>query len=366
MKSLIATISLVLMFTGTTFAQLPSRTDVTSTPVPDVGHDYIHAPVETVNPANGSLSIRIGVPIPPSRGFTLPFHFAYDSNGVSYIYSKTGSGTYLGWATTQAVLGLGGATLSRGGWSFSSPMMSVQKTLFYELNDQQQYVTCDALTDYVFQDADGNRHNLGLSYFGGTGGQNSACNSAQDEERVTTAGEGPILATTSSTWTGSVNAVTVTDADGTVYQFPSHFPQPEAGICSGGCQPATWLPSTITDRNGNGLSITTGSNGSFPVTYGDSIGRTALNISGLGSVSVSGSNPYQVYWTSVTPNYTVHMNYIGGQRMCTMQGSQQNISPVSAIVLPNGQQYSFQYDPTYGTVSKITYPTGGYVRTCGP
>jgi hypothetical protein len=60
------------------------------------------------------------------------------------------------------------------------------------------------------------------------------------------------------------------------------------------------------------------------------------------------------------------MNYIGGQRMCTMQGSQQNISPVSAIVLPNGQQYSFQYDPTYGTVSKITYPTGGYVRTCGP
>jgi hypothetical protein len=36
-------------------------------------------------------------------------------------------------------------------------------------------------------------------------------------------------------------------------------------------------------------------------------------------------------------------------------------SEVSIISLPNGQQYQFSYDPTYGTLDKITYPSGGYV-----
>ena len=35
---------------------------------------------------------------------------------------------------------------------------------------------------------------------------------------------------------------------------------------------------------------------------------------------------------------------------------------ISSIQLPNGQSYQFQYDGTYGFVSKIIYPFGGYVR----
>lgn len=195
MKSIIATISLIVWFAGTTFAQIPSRTDVTSTPVPDAGHDYIHAPVETVNPANGSLSIRIGVPIPPSRGFTLPFSFAYDSNGLFYIYSKYGTGTQIGWATTHAVLGTGGATLSQGGWSFSSPMLSVEKTSFPEQDDRGNPITCYALTDYVFQDAAGNRHNLGVSYFGGNGRDETWCQYAGDIYAVADAAKVPFMLT---------------------------------------------------------------------------------------------------------------------------------------------------------------------------
>ena len=57
-------------------AQIPSVTDVTAPPTPGVGHDYIQDNVETVNPANGALSIRIGVPLPPSRGVNIPFNFA--------------------------------------------------------------------------------------------------------------------------------------------------------------------------------------------------------------------------------------------------------------------------------------------------
>src|SRR5206468_2242118 len=29
---------------------------------------------------------------------------------------------------------------------------------------------------------------------------------------------------------------------------------------------------------------------------------------------------------------------------------------------PNGKSFSFSYDPTYGLLSKVKYPTGGYIR----
>lgn len=37
-------------------------------PILGAGHDYIHMLSETVNPANGSLNIRIDVPMPKGRG----------------------------------------------------------------------------------------------------------------------------------------------------------------------------------------------------------------------------------------------------------------------------------------------------------
>jgi hypothetical protein len=54
----------------------------TSTPIQGAGHDYLKMLNETVNPANGSVSLRIQVPVPPGRRLTLPFSFAYDSNAV--------------------------------------------------------------------------------------------------------------------------------------------------------------------------------------------------------------------------------------------------------------------------------------------
>src|SRR6266581_1279772 len=65
-------------------AQIPSAGDTTSTPAAGA-HDYFHSPVETVNPANGSTSIRIAVRMPEGRQLTVPFSFAYDSNGAFYI-----------------------------------------------------------------------------------------------------------------------------------------------------------------------------------------------------------------------------------------------------------------------------------------
>ena len=67
---------------------------------------------ETVNPADGSLSVRIHVPIPKGRGLTLPFAFAYDSNGIHYpLNSSTGLPL---WATDG------------GGWNYTVPTLYSQ------------------------------------------------------------------------------------------------------------------------------------------------------------------------------------------------------------------------------------------------
>jgi hypothetical protein len=55
--------------------------NTTSTPVAGVPHDYITGLNEIVNPANGALSIRIPLPVPPQRGQNWPaYAFIYDSN----------------------------------------------------------------------------------------------------------------------------------------------------------------------------------------------------------------------------------------------------------------------------------------------
>jgi hypothetical protein len=66
----------LLAFVGFTFlasslhAQITNVTNVEATPIPGAGHDYLHMMNETVNPANGSLSVRIEVPVPKGRGLT--------------------------------------------------------------------------------------------------------------------------------------------------------------------------------------------------------------------------------------------------------------------------------------------------------
>src|SRR6185437_2864133 len=82
----------VLFLSSACWAQLPQAGDTTSPPTPGVGHDYLHSPVETVNPANGSVSIRIPVRIASGRELTIPFSIAYDSSGAFFIGEPNGGG----------------------------------------------------------------------------------------------------------------------------------------------------------------------------------------------------------------------------------------------------------------------------------
>lgn len=356
-------------------AGLPMMSDTTATPVPGVGHDYIHAPLETVNPANGSVSIRIPVQLPPARGLNIPFSIAYDSNG-SFYFGQDSNG-YLG---LHAVTGVNGVPFTSGGWSYSVPMLTFQTVNWsqtYFDNPNKSY-TCTGSQNYVFQDPEGNRHGLNLA----TGpthmpGGNSPADTCYFGR--TTGGEGGILATTTiPAWANDGPPVTVTSADGTTYNFDT--------VPAYNTQTSIYVPSTIVDRNGNSVSLSVASSfnsTSASATYSDTAGRIALSIGSFGTsadaITVSGlAQGYTVVWgKSLAPSYTIQTHDWGmpASTACATQMSTNptNTMVVSEIDLPNGQKFTFDYahndqagsspaDNPYGMLTRITYPSGGYVR----
>jgi len=92
--------------------QINNVGDDTSTPIEGAGHNYIKMLSETVNPANGSLSIRIQDPTAKARGITLPFSFNYDSNGVNHI-----GGAFQPYPQSDLT------SISQGGWPYELPLM---------------------------------------------------------------------------------------------------------------------------------------------------------------------------------------------------------------------------------------------------
>ncbi|MGA9240888.1 MAG: hypothetical protein WBW03_02770, partial [Silvibacterium sp.] len=83
---LAAIAAMVLFLTCGSVSQAQQITGIgntTSTPVPGVPHDYLTSLNEVVNPANGSVSIRIKAPTPHERGVNWPtYAFMYDSDGI--------------------------------------------------------------------------------------------------------------------------------------------------------------------------------------------------------------------------------------------------------------------------------------------
>jgi hypothetical protein len=149
-------VTLLLVSTCAIQAQVTNVTSDQQTPTQGVGHDYIRLLSETVDPSTGALSIRITVPTPNGRGLTIPFAFAYDSNGVNVPASGV-SGTVV-WQLQPANLTNTGA-LSQGGWSYALPMLNYGN----EATDDRSGETCLWTHDYVFQDSAGGRHALQLA-----------------------------------------------------------------------------------------------------------------------------------------------------------------------------------------------------------
>ncbi len=142
----------------------------------------------------------------------------------------------------------------------------------------------------------------------------------------------------------------IVDVDGTVYTFgPSDYNGPST---------TAEYPISVEDRNGNVTTIGQ-----------DTLGRAAVSWSGFGqtgnTVTVSGlPNPYTLTWGTASYNFSspneppfTQPEYCGFGS--TASGTQ---SVITAIQLPNGGEYQFSYESTFGQISQITYPTGGYVQ----
>jgi RHS repeat-associated protein len=337
--------SILFLVTQTSQSQILNVGDDTSTPIQGSGHDYIKMFSETVSPANGSVSIRVEVPTPPGRGISLPFSFAYDSNGAHHL--STDGQSFTMWPDNTAYL-------SKGGWSYSIPTLSnvfVVENVSPQPDIHPQF--CDFVKDYVFQDATGGRHSLYVAYVMSPGnvcfGHAFPVASGGDDHFRTTLG---------------TETAPVTDIAGTVYTFPSQEQDHFVGTPSGA---ASSLPSSIEDRNGNKIIVTDQNNGAF--TVADTLGRMLLSSSGFGStgntVTVSGlSTPYSITWGTASGSYSVNASLLfnpTGQCFSSFNNPG-GANAIKIITLPNGQSYQFSYDSTYGVVNKLTYPTGGYVQ----
>jgi RHS repeat-associated protein len=347
-------------------AQIANVNNLTTVPTPGTGHDYIQGINESVDPASGALSVRIGVPTPAGRGINLKFAFGYDSNGIYSPALEVFNQEYDN--ATSAVVWItnpGSYTDSPGGWSYTWPSANWTRMIgnIYAtvLGNNRLISSCTVATDYLFTDSDGTRYPLYVSN-GGAGGTPPCAGVPSEPWWNGTGGQGPILATLSQATSSQsfLGALVVTDGDGSVYQFQG----PLYGNIISSLAPMSTVASSITDRNGNFITIT--DKGSGAVSATDTMGRTIVATSGFGgssanTVTVAGTpGSYQVTWETIKASFTLATDSsVTGQ--CVPGTSSATLQVVSAITLPNGQQYTFGYDPAYGLLNSITYPSGASV-----
>ena len=378
LPAIFAVVACLVLVSPASKAQITAVTTDQAPPVPGAGHDYIHFLNETVNPASGSVSIRIQAPIPADISLKIPFAFGYDSNAAHHYVIEFSNSPW----TDNA------AYLSQGGWNYELPSLQFNLAVYSAGVGE----ICDLYDNYIVTDANGTPHQPLIAI-----PPPASCGSnTQWPTEVLTDGDGTISATTTFPSVSENNQppppLTVTDIDGTVYQFlNSGSGLHMAGTDSGrdttsfnyGAGPNTTLPNFVEDRNGNKVTIT--DNGAGKISITDDIGRQVLTTSGFGltgdSVSVAGLGaPYKTTWENEPYSFSITTDTLASTQITslttssgtcgtgtstsvvgtgTISGSQPELT---SLALPNGQSYTFQYDPVYGELSKIIYPTGAYVR----
>src|SRR5215469_6438139 len=351
-----------LVFSCHSYGQMMTVGDDTSTPLEGAGHNYIKALSESVSPANGSVSLRIEMPIPKGRGIMLPFSVEYDTNG---IVSLSAPAAFPGWYSPGSQ---GGDFLSSGGWSYDFPLLTSREWT-QTLHSGSPTVTCNFRAGYIFHDPLGGRHSLYL----GTPGYQSGSNGQVSCGSPLTGSVDPQFSghftVSPPTRTGSLlNPVKVSDNNGTTYYFPGFVSQE--------------LPARIEDRNGNLITFSSANTNSNPITVTDTLGRTVISSSGFGSGTTTISTPgqqYSVVWGTNSASYTIPVTMVKNtvppgdtNHGCQPVGTSVKVSGnvISSISLPNGQQYKFyygtnpnpSYNNSYGLLSEIDYPTGAWVR----
>src|SRR5208337_4477402 len=291
-----------VMFCASSVASAQSViNDQTSTPTPGVGHDYIQMLGETVDPANGSLSLRLSIPVPPGRRLSLPFALSYSSNGA-YVPRYSGSPGWIVWGPPTVPTGVCSFC---GGWNHTAPLLTNSKIslLGGYIGNPAHRANCPITTGFIFHDVAGGQNTAGIAIKWG----NLGCTSYPS---VSYGGYDEIRSALIWNWGGVAGktATAITSLDGTVYLFDNGT--------SVGSVPSFNIPTFVEDRNGNTLAfqpLGTSSKGDTGFSEIDTLGRTVLSVSTQSagvpftSVTVSGvGQPYTATWETITPSFVLN------------------------------------------------------------
>ena len=163
----------------------------TATPIPG-GHDYIHLLSETVNQSNGSLAFNIQLPVPKSRGISLPYTVMYNSAGLYHLgQDYTGTLTFV-------PTDLKASSLPWVSWSESS-YAPVQITCPPGCNPPI-FSQCNVANGFVFNDPSGTSHNLAI----GVGATSANVGEPNGAEPCPVTGPGEVVPTGSGAGDGKV------------------------------------------------------------------------------------------------------------------------------------------------------------------
>lgn len=355
-------------------------TPTVQTPVAGAGHDYINLLSETVNPADGSLSLTLKLPTPNGRGISLPFALTYNSSVIQVSSYQPG---YTWWIPNP-----------KSGWSNSLPYLSWWNTGVNNIESEHPPLTdtCYFSTSYEFYDESSSAHSLDMADVS-PGDVNDSCSSpnggAYSFFPVFNGGDSQVKSTFTedcgngffSSGNGGIECqfanspVKVLDGAGTIYSFPANFSTGNADAVPPTAQIGEY-PTSIEDRNGNVINFSVAGSGALSAT--DTAGRAVLSFNsptGTGPTTITaGALTYTIaYKPTASYSYSVPGETLppptgvtGTDTVCSFTGTAAwtatgSSSNISTLTLPNGQQYTFQYDPTYGLLNEIDYPDGGKV-----
>jgi hypothetical protein len=388
-----------------TFAQANTLGDEGARPVAGVGHNYIYGVAETVSPSNGTLNIKINLPTPKGRGLSFPFALIYNSGSAHRFTSAlAGCGGMDGSQCASSLIT--DRSQAGSGWSDTLPYATASVWSIISASPPQGpgiTADCDITSSYNFYDLSGGSHPLGLAAISPpvrTAGQvgPDVCAQLRYSNNYgfgssASGGDDEVTAQAESNCTGiqqsgqpdcasAAPSFKVTDLNGTVYSFPanSFFVEGDRFPTAGGTPVIQFLaPTTIEDRNGNIIALTTSNNysgGGLPIV--DTAGRQIVSANsasgpiasyasflGVPTSYTVGGLTYGLTFTSTTSNYTPASTQVDipSNVTCATYFTVADAahSVVHTITAPNGGTYTFFYDSTYGLVNEIDYPDGGKV-----
>ena len=331
--------------------------NTTMTPTPGAGHDYIQSLSETVNPANGSVSIRIAAPAPTERGMNMSTDaYVYDSTGKymwtpEFLPASPNSGyVYTLWQVNpinNIQPSTGGNTLT--GQPNVLNGNGAPGTLSYDVISLNASVSinCVYYTNYIYFDSAGGPHALNMLYIPPAYHSSNGCGYFNINYSILTGGDEQI--------TASIDSSSNPPVPGDAYVYDLHGNQLNPDY-------------KVEDTNGNYLN---GTGRTYAGVYkGPDGAPTSLTIPGLsapytysyttqsipgGAISYAPFNPNATLLSATSgaycPNAFLTLNTAGSPATVSTQN-------LTIVNLPDGLAYKILFDPNYNLVSKITYPTG--------